>query len=110
MRKQVETLEHHPDFPTYLVDPFDVIGQLHSIDHNRPALMFLQPIDAPNQSRFAGAGRTANYDALSALNCQVDVAQRVKDPVPFVNAGKSDCGVIASVGVDLRPLARLRST
>jgi hypothetical protein len=65
MRKQIESLEHHPDFAPYFVDPFDIVGQLYSVDHNRPALMFLQPINAPNQSRFAGTGWTADYNALS---------------------------------------------
>ena len=99
MRKQVEVLEHHPDFAPHFIDPFDVVGQLHSVDHDRSALMFLKPIDAPDQRRFAGTRRTADDDALSARNRQVDVPQYVKAPVPFVDAGKSDCGFVASIGV-----------
>jgi hypothetical protein len=115
MRKQIEVLEHHSDFPSHFIDPFDVVGQLDSIDHDRSTLMFLEPIDAPDQRRFAGARRTAHNNALSALNREVDVPQYVKAPVPFVDAGESDCGVVASIGVGqrarhyLRPLARTRS-
>ena len=92
MRKQIEILEHHSDFAPHFVDPSDIIVQLDSINDNRPPLMFLQPINAPNQGRFAGTGWTADHDALSALNRQGDVPQDVKAPVPFVDPGKPNCG------------------
>jgi hypothetical protein len=98
MRKQVEVLEHHPDFPPHFIDPFDVVGQFHSVDHDRSTLMRLEPIDATDERRFAGAGRTADHDPLSAADRQVDVAQYVKASVPFVDTGKSDRGGVASIG------------
>src|ERR1700733_1248291 len=116
MRKQVETLEHHSDFSPHFIDPFDVVGQLHSVDHDRSALMLLESINAPDERRFAGAGRTADHDALSPPNRQVDIWQYMKTPVPFVDTGESDCWGVGLVDVGqsarhhLRPLARIRST
>ena len=49
MRKQVEVLEHHADFAADGVDAFQVIGQFDVVDDDLALLVFLQPVDAPNQ-------------------------------------------------------------
>jgi hypothetical protein len=77
--------------------------------------MFLEPINATDQRRFAGTGRTTHNNALPTRNREVNVPQYVKAAVPFVDASESDCGGVASIGVGqsarhhLRPLARTRS-
>ena len=60
--------------------------------------MFLKAVDAPDERRLAGTRRAADDDALSAGNRQADVPQYVKAPVPFVDADKSDCSFVASIG------------
>lgn len=34
MREEIEVLEQHARFPAYLVDAFDIVGQLHAVDNN----------------------------------------------------------------------------
>jgi hypothetical protein len=48
-------------------------------------LVFLQPVDAADHRRLAGAGRPADDDALAAHDLEVDVAQHVEIAVPLVH-------------------------
>jgi hypothetical protein len=98
MWKEVEALEHHPNFSPDLVNAFNVVGQLDSVDHNQSALMLLKPIDAPDQRRFAGARRTADHNALSTPDGQIDVPQYVKASIPFMDTVESDRDVAARLG------------
>src|SRR5579863_7685667 len=97
MRKEIEALEHHPNLSPHLVDLFDIVGQLHSVDHYGSTLMLLESIDASDQRRLPGARRTADHDALSAADRQVDVPQNVKASVPFMDARKSDRIIVGSM-------------
>ncbi len=95
VRKEVEALEHHADLAAHLIDALDVRRQLHPVDHDRPALMLLEPIDAANERGLARSGRAANDNALPAPHRQVDVAQRVKGAIPLVDADELDCSAVS---------------
>ena len=85
MRKQIEVLETHPDFAADLVDLFQVVGQLRPLDDDLAALVFLQPVDAADHGRLAGAGRSADDDPLAAHHLQIDIPQHVEITVPLVH-------------------------
>ena len=89
MRKQVEVLEHHADFAAHLVDLLEVVGQLDAVDDDAALLVLLQPVDAADHGRLAGAGRPADHDALAARDAQIDVAQHVEVAVPLVHADRA---------------------
>ena len=86
MRKQVEMLEHHADVAAHLVDLLEVVGQLDAVDDDAALLMLLEPVDAADHGRFAGAGRPADDDALAAHHLEIDVAQHVEIAEPLVHA------------------------
>ncbi len=90
MREQVEVLEHHADVAAHLVDLLDVVGQLDAVDHDAALLVLLEPVDAADHGRFAGARRPADHDALALGDPQVDVAQHVEIAVPLVDADQLD--------------------
>ena len=66
MGKQVETLKNHTDFGANLVYLPQVIGEFVSVDDNAATLMCLEPVDASDQRRLAGARRSADNNPLSA--------------------------------------------
>ena len=92
MGKQVEILEDHADLAADLVDLAQIIGQLHALHDDAPGLMLLQPVDAADQRRLARARGSADDDALALPHAQVDVAQHMELPIPFVDADHLDGG------------------
>ena len=86
VREEVEVLEHHADLAADLVDPLEVVGELDAVDDDAALLVLLQPVDAADHGRLAGARRAADDDALAARDVQVDVAQHVELAVPLVHA------------------------
>jgi hypothetical protein len=56
--------------------------------------MLLQPIDATDHGRFAGARWTANDNALATLDRKIDVTQHVKLAVPLVHPGNFDRDIV----------------
>ena len=66
MGKQVEVLEHHAHFTPYGIDVLEIVRQLHAVNHQTTALVFLQTVNAANQGGFAGAGRPADDHPLAA--------------------------------------------
>src|SRR3546814_10322134 len=75
MRKEVEVLEHHADLAADLRDVLHVVRQLDFVDDDLALLVLLQPVDAADHGRLAGAGRSADDDALAAVDRQVDVLE-----------------------------------
>src|SRR5439155_20690012 len=57
MRKQVEVLEHHPDFAAHLVDGLEVDGQLNAIDDDAALLPVRDAVDTAQKRRLAPARR-----------------------------------------------------
>src|SRR4029077_15732297 len=93
MREEIETLKHHAHFAPNFVDPPQTRSQFNSV-HDDPAfLKFLECVDAADQRRFSRARRAADHDALTPADIEIDVAQNMKIPVPFVEAGDADNGV-----------------
>src|SRR5215472_3695285 len=90
MRKQVELLEHHPNLAAHLVDRLEILGKLGAVDDDATALPVLDPVDAAKQRRLAAARGTAYDDALSAHDFEVDVAQHMESPEPFVELDDLD--------------------
>ena len=86
MRKEVELLEHHADFPAHVVDLLEVAGQLDALDHDGALLVFFEAVDAADERRFARARRPADDDALAAVDGEVDVAQDVELAEPLVHS------------------------
>ena len=86
MRKEIELLEDHADVAAHLVDLLQVARQLDAVDDDAALLVLLQPVDAADERRLAGARRPADHDPLAARHPQVDVAQDVELAEPFVDA------------------------
>jgi hypothetical protein len=77
VREQVELLEHHADLAPHLLDVRMSVVEFDAIDGS-PLLMALQPVDAADQRRLAGAGRAADDDALAALTVRTTAPVRVR--------------------------------
>src|SRR4029078_5075683 len=86
MRKQVKALEHHADLAPDFVDPSQVRPKLDAVDDDLTFLEFLQLVYATDQCRLPRTRRTADHDALTLGNIEVDVAQDVEIAVPFIEA------------------------
>ncbi|MNG11557.1 hypothetical protein D3C84_951050 [compost metagenome] len=86
MREQVETLEHHADFPAHGADTFGLAGEGDAVDLDLAFLEVFQVVDAANHRRLARAGWPAHHQDFTGGNVQVDIAQGVKITVPLVQA------------------------
>src|SRR3546814_17752644 len=86
MRKEVEVLEHHADLAADLRDVLHVVRQLDFVDDDLALLVLLQPVDAADHCRLAGAGRSADDDALAAVDRPVDVIEDMELAIPIVTA------------------------
>src|SRR3546814_7723381 len=84
MRKEVEVLEHHADLAADLRDVLHVVRQLDFVDDDLALLVLLQPVDAADNGRLAGAGRSADDDALAAVDRQGDVLEDMELAIPLV--------------------------
>ena len=74
--------------------------ELDAVDDDAALLVLLQPVDAADHRRLAGARRPADHDALALGDAQVDVAQHVEIAVPLVHADHVD----GDVGFERRGL------
>src|SRR6476659_9220481 len=90
MWKQVELLEHHPDFATDLLDRLHIVDQRHTVDDDRSLLMVLEAVDAADKRRLARTRGPGDHDALAACAIEIDVLQDVKGPKPLVDAAEVD--------------------
>src|SRR5206468_11881987 len=88
--EQVKTLEHHADFAPDFVDPPQVRSEIDAFDDDLAFLEFLQRVDAADQGRFARTRGAADDDALALGDIEIDVAQDVKVPVPFIESLDTD--------------------
>jgi len=88
--KEVELLEHHADLAADRLDVLDVGGELDAVDDDLAALMLLEPVDAADHGRFAGARRATHDDALALGDLQADVLEDVELAIPFVNRAQLD--------------------
>ena len=50
---RLKGLKHHSDVPAYGVDVPDVVGQLYAVYDYLALLVFLQPVEHPDESGFA---------------------------------------------------------
>src|SRR3546814_13613659 len=65
-------------------------SQLDFVDDDLALLVLLQPVDAADHGRLAGAGRSADDDALAAVDRQVDVLEDMELAIPLVHADDLD--------------------
>src|SRR5262249_38684212 len=89
-RKQIELLEHHPDFTAHLVDRPEIVGQLGAVYNDAATLPVLDAVDAAEQGRLAASGRPAHDDPFTARDPEIDVAEHVERAEPFVELDDFD--------------------
>ena len=77
-------------FGAHALDVTNVIIKMDTVNNNAALLMLFQMVDTADRRRFAGAGRSAQYDAFTGFNLQVDVFQYMELPVPFIHVLKRD--------------------
>ncbi len=90
MGKKVEALKHHADVAADGIDILDVSVEIHPVYDDVAVLVRFQSIDAANQGRFPGPGRTADDNALALAHAQIDVLQDMKLSVPLVDVLEGD--------------------
>ncbi|CAM5237586.1 hypothetical protein SALBM311S_11569 [Streptomyces alboniger] len=105
--EEVEALEHHADVPPLrghflflqlveLVATLPVADQV-AVDVQSAGADLLQVVDAPQEGRLAGAGRTDQAEHLARVHLQVDALEDVREPE----------GLVHALGLDHRPAARV---
>src|SRR5207244_10123737 len=94
VREQVEMLEHHADFTAYFVDALQVSGELDTVDDNLSRLMLLEPIDAADERRLAGARGPADDDPLAAIDGEIDIAQNMELAIRLVHGDDLDRDIV----------------
>jgi hypothetical protein len=67
MRDQVRGLEDHADLAADRVDVDIWVGHLHAADEDRSRGRLLEAVDAAQQGRFAGPGRTDDTDDFASV-------------------------------------------
>ena len=97
MRKQVELLEHHADLAAHGVDIFERIGQLDTVHRDAPAVVGLEPVDAADHRRLAGARRTADNHLLALADFQIDIFQGLEFAEEFIDVLKADNRVLSGL-------------
>src|SRR5690349_12348237 len=65
MWKEIEVLEDHTDFGAHALNVTNVIIKMDTVNNNAALLMIFQMVDTADRRRFAGAGRSAQYDAFT---------------------------------------------
>ncbi len=64
-------LEYHADLAPDRLDVLDVLIQLHAVNHDTPALMGLQMIDAADESGLARSRGAADDNPLALAHVQI---------------------------------------
>ena len=77
VREEVEVLEAHANLAAYLVDILDIVGELDTIDDDLASLVFLEPVDAPQQGRLARSAGANDDHHLLRVHVEADAAQGV---------------------------------
>ncbi|BCB18934.1 hypothetical protein OCUBac02_18280 [Bosea sp. ANAM02] len=90
MREQVEALEDHADLAADVLDALEPGMDGGAVDDDLALLVLFELVQAADQRRFAGAGGTADDDALAARDGEVDVAQDVEVPLELVDLAHLD--------------------
>src|SRR5260370_7996390 len=90
MRKQIELLKHHAGLAADRLDILHIRRQLDTGNDDLAALVLLQPVDAADHRRLAGAGRPADYDTFALVDLEIDVSKDVKLAEPFVDMPQLD--------------------
>src|SRR5258707_880690 len=82
--------EHHADLAADRLDVLDVGGELDAVDDDLAALMLLEPVDAADHRRLAGARGTADDDPLALADLQRDVLEDMELAIPFMDGAQLD--------------------
>ncbi len=85
VRKQIEVLKHHAHVTPNGLDLTHIVGKLLTSHNDLPFLMLFQAIDAADQGGLARTRRPTNNDALAGGHIQIDIAQHMELPVPFID-------------------------
>ena len=107
MREEVELLKHHADFAAHGCDVLEIVVELDAVDDDPPFVMAFELIDAADQRRLAGPGRTADHHTFAETDLETDRLQRGEVAETFGDIGHLDDGVTgAGVGLIHRPVPR----
>src|SRR5262245_4771838 len=90
MRKQVEALEHHRDLGADRHDRAVVAVNARALDADLAAIVALEPVDAAQDGRLAGAGRADDADHLALGDRGGDALQYFDLAEALVNVAKLD--------------------
>ena len=82
--------ERIADVLARVVDVGARIEHVDAVDDDLTLLVLFQAIDAADHRRLAGPGRSADDDALAAMDGEIDVLEDMEVPVPLVDAGHLD--------------------
>jgi hypothetical protein len=86
----VELLEDKANICSQFGQIDAVIMQGGFIHMQFPVLKFFQSVDAPDQSGFSRAARSANHNNLARLNMHIDIFQNMKFTKPLVDTFEFD--------------------
>jgi hypothetical protein len=111
VREQVELLEDHPDARPQLVDVRVGVGDLLALDEDLPARRGLEHVDAAQEGRLPGPGRTDDADHLAVRDVEVDalehlvVAEVLVEVLDVDHRGRAVAGVVGGRGGHQRALS-----
>ena len=108
VREQIELLEHHTQMRTHLVEVDTLGAHVHALNDNRATRGMLQTIDAAKHRRLARARGAQDYNDLTLVNIQIDIAQDhvvAKGLLEVLDADDDLVGVLVSlmIGPPYRP-------
>src|SRR5450631_2531942 len=105
MWKQVEALKYHADLTADRLNVAHAGMHAPAVDHDIALLMLLELVEAADQRRFSGAGRTADDYPLAPRYREIDISQRLVAAIEFVHLTHRDDLItnlmVASGGFDL---------
>src|SRR6202020_1500214 len=86
VRIELEILEHHADPPPQMRGRSRFASDIDAVHENMPVLIRLECVNALDQRRLAGSGRSADHDNLSARDRHRDIAKYMAFAIIFVDA------------------------
>ena len=90
MRKEIELLKHHADLAPDLREVGRVRPEFPPGKDDASFLVFLEAVDAPDQSGLAGAGGAADHDAFALRDPEMHPAEHLERAEPLADAVEFD--------------------
>ncbi len=93
MRKQVELLENHARFLPDDIYILSTCRQIVAVYNDAAFLNGLQLIDTTDEGRLPRARRTANNNAFTASDIQINISESMISAVPLVYSLHEHCRI-----------------